>query len=208
MQEKDAIKEAFVKVKEDIALLKEILTLIQKELEQLKHLQQTNQHINPTQKPNNSTVNTNPTHNPTDNLPLKPLKTQYNTTSIRNDRVPTDRQTDKQTDTSTGNKGVINSLDNLKKELRWTFKKLTNQEMTVFSTIYQLEEQGFTVDYSLISQKLSLSESSVRDYIQRILKKGIPILKYKENNKKVLLSVSPELKKIASLEVIQQLRAL
>ena len=165
-------------------------------------------------------------------MPLKALKTTYTDISTGNDGVPTDRQTDKQTDTSTGNKGVkfaqsiknptheeklthldkvaevINSLDNIKKELRWTFKKLTNQEMAVFSTIYQLEEQGFTVDYSLISQKLSLSESSVRDYVQRIIKKGIPLLKYKENNKKILLSISPELKKIASLDTINTLRGL
>ena len=174
------------------------------------------QHINPTQ-------NSIPTHNPTDNLPLKPLKSQISTISTGNKGVPTNRQTVKQTDTSTRNEGVkvrfnqehhplanvsnlINSLDIIKKELRLKFKKLTNQEMSVFSTVYQLEEEGFIVDYALIAKKFSLTESSIRDYIQRIIKKGIPIIKTKENNKKIFISISPDLKKLASLSIIMQLR--
>jgi len=97
---------------------------------------------------------------------------------------------------------VLNSLDTIKKEIRTKFKHLTIQEMTVFSTIYELEDKGFIVDYSLISSKLDLSESSIRDYVQKIIKKGIPITKTKENNKKILVSIDPNLKKIASLETI------
>ncbi len=78
--------------------------------------------------------------------------------------------------------------------------------MLVFSTIYQLEEQGFIVDYPLLASKLSLSESSIRDYTLKIIKKGIPLLKNKENNKKITLSISLDLKKIASLNTILQLR--
>ena len=78
--------------------------------------------------------------------------------------------------------------------------------MAVFSAIYQLEEEGLTVDYSILSTKLSLSESSIRDYIQRTIRKGLPIQKTKENNKKVILSISNDLKKIASLQTILQLR--
>ena len=80
--------------------------------------------------------------------------------------------------------------------------------MAVFSAIYTFEEQGFVVDYSLISQKLGLSESSIRDYVHKIIKKGIPLLKSKENNKKVALSISQDLKKIASLQTILNLRKL
>ena len=64
---------------------------------------------------------------------------------------------------------IISTLDDLKKELRIKFKRLTSQEMLIFSTIYQLEENGFTVDYSLISEKLGLSEISVRDYIHKLI---------------------------------------
>lgn len=101
---------------------------------------------------------------------------------------------------------VLDSLDSIKKEVRSTFKRLTSQEMSVFSAIYTFEEQGFVVDYSLISQKLGLSESSIRDYIHKLIKKDVPILKLKENNKKVTLVISPELKKIASLQAILSLR--
>ena len=103
---------------------------------------------------------------------------------------------------------VLSSLDDIKKELRVKFKHLTSQEMLVFSSIYQLEEQGFIVDYSLLSQKLALSEISIRDYIRKLIKKGIPIDKSKEDNKKVQLFISPNLKKIASLSTILSLKAL
>lgn len=103
---------------------------------------------------------------------------------------------------------ILNSLDELKKEVRLKFKKLTAQEMLVFSSIFELEEQGFIVDYALISERLGLTESSIRDYILRLIKKGIPVIKTRENNKKITLTISEELKKMASLEAIIQLRNL
>ncbi len=197
---------------------------------------QTLRQINTTQNQNKQTENTsstdNPTHSSTHNKPLKALKDQINDISIGNEGVSTDSQTVKQSDTSTGNEGVkvrlninepsqnskidrleqvsqvLSSLDDIKKELRSKFKKLTNQEMAVFTAIYQLEEQGFSVDYSLISEKLEISESSARDYVQRLLKKQIPLKKTKENNKKVILNVSENLRKLTSLDTILQLRSL
>jgi len=195
-------------------------------------LNTTIQHINPSIRQINQSDKDNPTHITTDNLPYKALKSQNYNTSTGNEGVSTDRQTVKQTDTSTGNEGVkvrfntnltnktdkignlqkvaelVNSLDDLKKELRSQIKRLTNQEMAVFSSIYQLEEEGFTVDYSLLSQKLNLSESSIRDYVQRSIRKGLPLLKTKLNNKKVLLSIPPNLKKVASLATLLHLREL
>lgn len=103
---------------------------------------------------------------------------------------------------------VLSTLDNIKKELRIKFKRLTSQEMLVFSAIYSLENESFVVDYSLLAQKLSLSEISIRDYIHKLIKKGIPIIKTKENNKKIRLSISPDIKKIASLNTILSLREL
>jgi hypothetical protein len=101
---------------------------------------------------------------------------------------------------------ILDSLDNIKKDIRRKFKKITKQEMLVFSTIYQLEEQEQEVDYKKISIKLGLSQSSIRDYIQRIIDKGIPIEKEKLNNKKIILHISNELKKIATLQTIIKLR--
>jgi len=101
---------------------------------------------------------------------------------------------------------ILDSLDNLKKEIRRKFKRITKQEMLVFSTIYELEEQYREVDYNKVALKLSLSQSSIRDYVQKMINKGIPITKEKLNNKKILLHISPDLKKIASLNTIVSLR--
>lgn len=177
---------------------------------------------NPTEK---EKIKTNPTHN----LPYNALKDENKVVSTGNEGVPTDRQTNQQTNQQT-DKGsyniqdtpkeedssnyinnaakVLDSLDSIKKEVRLKFKRLTDQEFSVFSIIYQLsEEEGYT-DYKNLSIKLGLTESSIRDYIGRLIKKGIPVEKTKINNKTIHLSVSPNLKKIASLPTILQLRTL
>ena len=80
--------------------------------------------------------------------------------------------------------------------------------MSVFSLIYSLDQSGEEVDYPVLAARLSLSESSIRDYVGRLIKKGIPVEKVKINNKTVHLSISPNLKKIASLSTILQLRSI
>lgn len=103
-------------------------------------------------------------------------------------------------------KNILDSLDSIKKEIRLKFKRLTPQEMSVFSTLYSLQEQNFTeITYKLIANNLNLSESSIRDYINKLIKKGIPIQKIRQNNKKITLSVSQDLEKIASLSTIKKL---
>ncbi|MEK6741909.1 MAG: hypothetical protein AABX76_00940 [Nanoarchaeota archaeon] len=101
---------------------------------------------------------------------------------------------------------ILESLDSIKKEIRFKFKRLTSQEMIVFSTLYQMEEELVNVDYKILSKKLNLTESSVRDYIGRLIKKGIPVEKKRINNKTILLSISSNLKRITSLSTIMQLR--
>lgn len=170
-------------------------------------------------------INSTPsTHPSTHQQAFKGLKEQNNAISTGNEGASTDKQTDKQTDTSTHNfeenkqeilknkdsitnaAEILDSLDTLKKEIRLKFKRLTDQEMLVFSTLYQLEEeQGYT-DYKSIAIKLNLTESSIRDYIGRLIKKGIPVDKTKINNKSIHLKVSDNLKKVASLPTIFQLR--
>ncbi|MBR9705036.1 hypothetical protein GOV12_06505 [Candidatus Pacearchaeota archaeon] len=189
--------------------------------------QQTNRHINKTD------IDTS-THNQTVPQEIEGLKTQNIPFSTGNEGVPTNRQTDEQTVRQTQNpsemalykennsisergieknindaKIMLDSLDQLKKEIRRNFKRLTPQEMVVFSSIYQTEEsdpQNST--YRQISKKLKLSESSIRDYTLRMIKKGIPIKKTKIDNKKIILSISQDLKKIATLATIIQLRDL
>ena len=167
---------------------------------------QTDRHKKPTNKEDTST----------DSALLDPLKPQNIPFSTRNEGVPTDRQTDRQTDRHIEKREnsldnaveILNSLDKVKKELRLKFKRLTDQEVLIFSTIYQLEEEQKETNYRTLSEKLKLSESSIRDYVGRLIKKGIPVEKHKINNKNIKLSISDNLKKIATLPTILQLREL
>jgi len=232
------IKEAFTRAKQDIEELRSYIIYLTEQLEDIKrtlrqtdrptdnptHISQipTDNYLAPTQTPTDSRT-------PTDNLPQKALKSQNNDISSGNRGVPTDRQTDRQTDQHTFPtpqfrseapeitrsspkimqvSEMLDSLDNFKHELRRQFKSLTAQEMLVYTTIYQLEEEGTTADYHIVAERLKLSESSIRDYILKITKKGIPLIKIKQDNKKVILSIPLELKKIASLQAILTLREL
>ena len=184
----------------------------------------------------NEGVKTDSTHLSTHKSYIKPQNDIIYTISKGNQGVQTDRQTDEQTDRqkqkSSDNQNnssllidktsfrptyknkidsaldALNSLDNLKKEIRLKFKRLTEQELLVFSTIYQLEEELGYSDYKSLSKKLKLTESSIRDYVSRLIFKDIPIEKNKINNKEIKLGISSSLKRITSLNTILQLRDL
>ena len=254
----DAIKISFSRVKEDIYFLNTEISSIKSELNEIKSLlnalhEELNlrklkeiannssstdtQTQNPIVQHINQSNSTYPTHNPTLPQEIRGLKNPISGISIGNEGVPTDSQTNQQTNqqmpiSKENNKNmhffqdfnsqnssletniqkaseILDSLDRLKKEIRLKFKRITNQEMTVFSTIYTLEEQDpDNTTYKKVASSLKLSESSIRDYVQRLINKGIPIKKQKINNKTILLSVSQELKKIATLNTIIQLREL
>ena len=244
MNNEEAVKQAFEKVKEDIFNLGDELSSLKEEIHALKlslvsinnklgSLSLENSHIPSKYEeyPLSTQTPIIPTHieistdNPTHNSTFKDLKAPNMGISIRNRGDPTDRQLDSQTDNPTHNSSknseksinehlfeaseVLASLDNIKKQIRLKFKAVTNQEMLVFSTIYQLEEQDQQPpDYKTIALKLGLSQGSIRDYVQKMLAKGIPILKTKYNNKKICLSISTELRKLATLDTLIRLRSL
>jgi len=155
--------------------------------------------------------------NPTDKELFKSLKAQNLHISTGNQGVQTDKQTNQQIDKKHGsgqNLGLdsadylLGSLDHIKKELRLKFKRLTPQEMAVFSSVYLTEQiLGYT-NYKIIADKLGLTESSIRDYVRRLILKGIPLEKEKLNNKEILIRVSSNLRKITTLETLQKIRDL
>ncbi len=168
--------------------------------------------------------------------PLEPLYASKTTFSIGNGGVQTDKPTDKPTDrqevfplnaVQMEQQGqspeyllstlsefekvneLLASLDDVKKEIRHKFKGLTPQEMLVFSTLYTLEDQQINeIGYNLLAKSINLTESSIRDYINKLIKKGVPIDKTRLNNKKIILNISQNLKKIATLSTILRLRDL
>ena len=227
----DSIREAFQKIKEDITFLHQEIQELKKQIQQIKYqanliqtpkIQQFTQEIKQTTPTKDPTITPIQTDQQTLKNPLKALKEQNIAFSIGNRGVPTDRQTDQQTDNLQENSlfllekddfekasQILESLDSIKKEIRLKFKCLTQQEMLVFSTLYTLEEQNILeIDYKLLAEHLNLSESSIRDYIIKLIKKGIPIQKTRQNNKKITLSISKNLKKTATLSTIIQLRDL
>lgn len=225
--ENNKIAESFRRAKQDILNLQSQITTIKQDILEIKRtLEQQNNQTHPLKN------QTYTKEIQTDKPPLEPLSIGNKGVSTGNKGVQTDRQTIRQTDRhiqkfaqipqiqyskQSQNKTIdqleklsktLDSLDVLKKDLRAQFKKLTPQEMLIFSTIYQLEEQSMIPDYALISQSTGLSESSIRDHVKNLINKGIPVDKTKNNNKKVTLSISPNLKKIASLDTILTLREL
>jgi uncharacterized protein with von Willebrand factor type A (vWA) domain len=231
----DYIKESFQRVKEDIFDLKneinflnsslketrekmiEICEIVKKMNEKTDYLMEKEQQTHSTQR---QEIQTTSTHPSTHDYPFKPLNDQNIGISTGNEGVSTDRQTDRQTDNSTQKQPkiqrnavdnaveILDSLDNLKKEIRLKFKRITDQELRVFSTIYQTEEELGHSDYKTVAERINLTESSVRDYVGRLIEKGIPVEKRKINNKNIHLFISTNLKKIAPLNTILQLRDL
>jgi DNA-binding MarR family transcriptional regulator len=217
------LRESFLKIKQDIGFLADEIYQLKQEIIEIKQIlddfqTSTLRHINSTHPATSTQTSTLPQE-------IGGLRSPNLSISTGNQGASTDRQTDTSTDTSTHNSTenppksietniqeaseILESLDNLKKEIRMKFKRVTPQEMAVFSTIYQLEEQNPNLsNYKQISKKLGLSESSIRDYVQRMINKGISIKKQKIGNKKLILSISSELKKIATLSTIIQLRDL
>jgi len=222
----DPIKEAFLKIKEDISNLRDEIIQIRQEIKDIRFsppgINQTHIQTNQAQNtPNIPQQTNNQTHiqtNQAQNIPIQASYTSNIDSSIGNKGVPTDKQTHTQTDQQTTNfpiselkqvNNILNSLDSIKKEIRLKFKRLTPQEMLVFSVIYALEDQNYPeITYRIVAKETALSESSIRDYINKLINKGIPITKIRQNNKTIILKISEDLKKIATLATIQNLREL
>src|SRR3989344_2873677 len=100
------------------------------------------------------------------------------------------------------------SLETVKKEFEELFKGLTDREFSVFMTIYQLEDEfgHGSIRYQDISKALKLTEISIRNYVNSMINKGIPINKVRQYNKKVSLSIKKELKELNLASKLLKLR--
>lgn len=227
----DPIKEAFAKIKEDIFYLQSELASLRQEISALRLENTTlSQKLSSANKPSVSSIELSPTvipaNNPTVPQEIRGLRPLQNDLSTGNKGVPADISTYSQTNQQTDKIAIfpinnsiesplnkmqetLESLDNIRKELRIQFKRLTPQEMLVFTTLYSLENQGIEeITYKVLATRLNLTESSIRDYTTKLLAKGIPLKKIRLNNKKIVLNVSEDLKKMASLSTLVKLREL
>jgi len=178
----DAIKGSFLKVKQDMQELRGEIQMLKEELQALTSLVKSS------------------------------LLTK---SSTGNDGVPTDRQTDRQTDNTypthqhipeNDMQPITDLVNSLKIDLKRKFKSLTKQEFHIFSILFTVDKTQEYVTYKDLAARIGLTESSVRDYIIRIMKKGIPIIKEKLNNKTTILKIPADLKNIATLESLLKLR--
>jgi uncharacterized protein YwgA len=108
---------------------------------------------------------------------------------------------------SIGNKGVNNNhqqsstminspkqsqtqKNNLSQSLTFAFQGLTDREFSVFIGIIELTKTLPEVTYTDLANKLNISEPTIRNTVNRLISKKLPVQKTRFFNRKVALSVS------------------
>src|SRR3989344_5799210 len=122
---------------------------------------------------------------------------------------------------SSGNEGVINNqqpsstinnhhfrpVQAIKNEINERFKGLSDRELSIFLSIYTLEEElGKGVTLRDLSTKLNISEITIRGYINTLISKNIPIIKKRPFNRKLFLSINQEFRDLALISKLISIR--
>jgi len=206
----EKIKASFEKIKKDIEFLTEQLASLRTEVSEIKAnftgkssignegVPTDRQTDTPTSNRYSALVDDEfspvfetPTHNPTQN----PTHTQHTNTKTQ------------QTNTSfDGINSMTELVNTLKNDLKTRFRSLTKQEFNIFSILFTVDKTQKSATYKDLADKTGLSESSIRDHIQRIIKKGIPIDKERINNKIIILKIPEEIRNLATLDNLLRLR--
>ncbi|MCD4666484.1 HTH domain-containing protein [archaeon] len=152
---------------------------------------------------------------------------KYEIESIKSSLNEIKNEIKKETNSSTGNKGVLQQPNNtlttvdkhhtvikeavkdLSKYFEGVFKSLTDKEFTIFFIIYQLEEENERgVSYADIASKLKVSQSFIRGCVAELTLKGAPLEKISINNQKVSLFIKKEFKSMNLAEKLIKFRQL
>ena len=152
---------------------------------------------NPTIAPNTQTHSS--THSSTD-LRHIPEKLRHFDTSTN--------KFDTKTQQKTQISDLTKLMESLKSDLKKKFQALTKQEFYIFSVLFTLDKTQNQVTYQDLAIQTRLTSSSIRDYVQRIIKKGIPLLKEKINNRLTVLKIPPELRNLATLDNLMRIRGM
>ncbi|MDP3919131.1 MAG: hypothetical protein Q8Q35_04500 [Nanoarchaeota archaeon] len=86
------------------------------------------------------------------------------------------------------------NMTKFREELPLILANVSRQEFLTFLTIYQQEESTGKSTYGSIANELNLSSGCVRSYVSALIKKGLPIVKVKYNNKIIILSIPNEIR--------------
>ena len=98
---------------------------------------------------------------------------------------------------STVNQSLNNQSLNImqfREDLPLILDRVSRQEFLTFLMVYQLEEQIGKVSYDAVANGLSLTSSCVRSYVSNLIKKGLPVVKKRYNNRITILSIPPEIR--------------
>ena len=215
---KDSVKNSFSKVKDDICRLDDELRLqrevlskqndilrllnnklssiiekideIEKKMPKIESENMSNQSID--QLINHLITYQSLNHEEASNEPIKAKKD----VSIRNDGVNQsfNQIINHQSDKNEVLEAQDLNFQALKTNIDSTFRALSKQELKVFLTVYQLEDEGKIANYTNIAQNLGLSEHCIRSHISFLMKKNAPLVKQKLNNKRNLLSIRKDFK--------------
>lgn len=89
-------------------------------------------------------------------------------------------------------KALEEDLSILNEKINTLFFKMSKQELKLFLTIYQLEDEGISVTNKALGIKMQLSEPCIRSYLSSLLNKNAPISKVRVGSRTNLLSISKE----------------
>lgn len=232
MSFEDKVKSSFEKVKEEMSSLEKQLNELKEEIRALKESlkQEISNRNQPMIKPNlysdfsigNQGVPTNqPTAEPTFRTPSLPVDDIQYKNSRTSAHFPTDNPThlphirekvqqinpeESRKANETNLNDLSKLLETLKSDMKRKFKSLTKQEFYIFSLLYSVDKTQNNTTYQDLAVRAGLTPSSVRDYVQRMIKKGIPVIKEKQNNKVIVLKLPLELKNLATLDNLMRLR--
>src|SRR3989344_679011 len=87
-----------------------------------------------------------------------------------------------------------NPIKQLTNDINKVFLALSKQELKLFLTVYQFEEDGLEPSYRAIGDKMQLSEHCIRSHISAMFRKNIPLTKKRLNNKMILIFIPPDFK--------------
>jgi len=210
MEFQEKVKNSFKKVSEDINLLQEELSLIRKELEEIKanfilKSSTGNKGVSTDRQTDTQTFDTPPFLVDENHSRDFDTSTHLSThSSTHPQHIPEKLRHIPQKDPEIPD--LTSLMNSLKSDLKKRFKSLTKQEFYIFSILFTVDKTQDSVTYKDIAKRTGLTSSSIRDYIQRIISKGIPIYKEKLNNKVTILKIPAELRNLATLDNLMRLR--
>jgi len=99
------------------------------------------------------------------------------------------------------------TLKKLKDSVEEMFVLLSDRDFSIFVAIYQLEEKlRREINYDDITLRLKIDEGRIRNIVNKLIRRGIPIQKSRYLNGKVSLSIKKELKDAVLMDKLIKLR--